>query len=215
MYMNYGSLIEFVGQIECFDISLLVQGFDEQREGIRVQLSRWMKEGKVIGLRRGMYALPDAYRRGPLTAARLANQLYRPSYLSGMWALGYYDLIPELVVWLTSVTARVPRRFENHFGVFDYRHIKQEAFFGYVAAQYGGREVLVAEPEKAILDHWHLTSGEWTPARLAEMRYQHVDRIEETRLHAYADRFKSPRLGRTVRRWLTLASEEEKGTVTL
>ena len=102
--MDYGSLVEFVGALECFDLPLLVQEFDEQREGILVQLSRWMKQGKVVGLRRGMYTLPDAYRRAPLSTARLANQLYRPSYLSGLWALGYHDLIPEQVVWLTSVT---------------------------------------------------------------------------------------------------------------
>ncbi|MEI8189648.1 MAG: hypothetical protein WCI75_08020, partial [candidate division NC10 bacterium] len=133
--MNYDSLVQFVGGMACFDLPLLVQGFDERREAIRVQLSRWMKAGKVIGLRRGMYTLPDAYRRAPLTPAMLANQLYRPSYLSGLWALGYYDLIPERVIWLTSVTPRVPRRFENPFGVFDYRNLKRDSFFGYLTMQ--------------------------------------------------------------------------------
>lgn len=213
--MNYFALVEFVGAMPYFDLPLLVQGFNEPREGIRVQLSRWMKQGKVVGLRRGMYTLPDAYRRVPLTAVTLANQLYRPSYLSGLWALGYYDMIPERVVWLTSVTPRVPRRFENPFGVFDYRNIKQDAFFGYVAVQSGGQEVLVAEPEKALLDHWHLTPGEWTPARLTEMRYQYVDRVAAARLRAYARRFRSPRLCRAVECWLTLAAEDEQGTVTL
>ncbi len=213
--MNYGSLVEFVGAMACFDLPLLVQGFDEQREAIRVQLSRWMKVGKLIGLRRGMYTLPDTYRRAPLTPAKLANHLYRPSYLSGLWALGYYDLIPERVIWLTSVTPRVPRRFENPFGVFDYRNLKRDAFFGYLTVQYGREDVVVAEPEKALLDHWHLTPGEWTFARLTEMRYQHMDRVAAEKLHAYAERFHSPRLGRAVGRLLALAAEEERGTMTL
>ena len=213
--MKYGALVELIAAMECFDLPLLVQGFAEPREVIRVQLSRWMRDGKIIGLRRGMYTLPDAYRRTPLSPARLANQLYRPSYLSGPWALGYYDMIPERVVWLTSVTPRVPRRFENFFGTFQYRSIKQMAFFGYIAVQYGGREVLVAEPEKALLDHWHLTPGEWTQARLEEMRYQNCQQASEDKLRAYADRFQSPRLCRTVELWITLTAEEEKGTVTL
>jgi hypothetical protein len=150
-----------------------------------------------------------------LTPATLANHLYRPSYLSGLWALGYYDLIPERVIWLTSVTPRVPRRFENPFGVFDYRNLKRDAFFGYLTVQYGREDVMVAEPEKALLDHWHLSPGEWTSARLTEMRYQHMDRVVEERLHAYAERFRSPRLCRAVGRWLALATEEERGTVTL
>ncbi|HPD29732.1 MAG TPA: hypothetical protein PLL20_07035 [Phycisphaerae bacterium] len=213
--MDYGSLVKLTGTLPCFDLALLVQSFDDRREAIRVQLSRWMKQGKLIGLRRGVYTLPDTYRRAPVTPARLANDLYRPSYLSGLWALGFYDMIPERVVWLTSVTPRVPRRFENPLGVFDYRNIKQDCFLGFSSLRHGGEEILVAKPEKALLDHWHLTPGEWTSERLAEMRYQHVDRVAEDRLREYATCFRSPRLDRAVERWLTLAAEEAKGTVTL
>lgn len=78
-----------------------------------------------------------------------------------------------------------------------------------------GQEFFVAKPEKALLDHWHLTEGEWTMQRLEEMRYQHVERVTESRLREYAARFQSPRLDRAVRRWLRLADELEEGTVTL
>ena len=213
--MKYGSLVELVGSMECFDLPLLAQAFAEPRESIRVQLSRWMSDGKIIGLRRGVYTLPDTYRHVSVAPARLANQLYRPSYLSGLWAMGYYDMIPERVVWLTSATPRVPRRFENSFGIFDYRSIKQKAFFGYVTAPYGDRSIVIAEPEKALLDHWHLTPGEWTQERLEEMRYQHFQQVNKDKLQAYADRFQSPRLYRAVERWLTVIAEEEKGTVIL
>ena len=213
--MKYGALVEFVGALPCFDLALLVQAFDEPRDVIRVQLARWMKTGKVMGLRRGMYALPDAYRRAPLTPAFLANQMYRPSYLSGLWGLGLHDLIPERVVWLTSVTTRGPRRFENALGTFEYRTIKRDAFFGYATVRYGDQDVLAAEPEKALLDHWHLTAGEWTDERLREMRYQHRDRVNEEKLRDYAARFRRPRLRRAVERWLKVTREEEEGTVTL
>lgn len=213
--MKYGDVVKLVGAMPCFDLALLAQAFDNRREAVRVQLSRWMKQGKVIGLRRGMYTLSETYRRAPLTPAVLANQLYRPTYLSGLWALGHYDLIPERVVWFTSVTPRVPRRFENHFGIFDYRNIKQDCFFGFASTGIGGQEFLVAEPEKALLDHWHLTEGEWTAERLEEMRYQHAAQVDEARLTLYAQRFRSPRLDRAVQRWLLLATVAEQGTVTL
>jgi hypothetical protein len=213
--MKYGSLVELVGSMECFDLPLLVQAFAEPREVIRVQLSRWMSDGKIIGLRRSVYTLPDTYRRVSILPARLANQLYSPSYLSGLWALGYYDMIPEKVVWLTSTTPRVPRRFDNSFGIFDYRSIKQKAFFGYVTVLYSDRSIVIAEPEKALLDHWHLTPGEWTQERIEEMRYQHCQQVNKDKLQAYADRFHSPRLYRAAERWLMVTAEEEKGTVAL
>lgn len=215
MYMLFESVVKLTNEMPCFDLALLTQFFDDRRGAIRVQLSRWMKQGRVIGLRRGMYALSDTYRRVPLRPAVLANHLYRPSYLSGLWALGHYDLIPERVVWLTSVTPRVPRRFENPVGVFDYRNIKQDCFFGFVSTDMGGQEFRVAEPEKALLDHWHLTEGEWTVERMEEMRYQHFDRVDGERLQRYAGRFHRPRLERAVRRWLDLAAIGEQGTVVL
>jgi hypothetical protein len=119
-------MVLLAGAMPCFDLALLAQAFDDRREAIRVQLSRWMKQGKVIGLRRGMYTLSETYRRTALIPAVLANQLYQPAYLSGLWALGYYDLIPERVVRFTSVTPRVPRRYENPFDVFDWHPIRKK-----------------------------------------------------------------------------------------
>jgi predicted transcriptional regulator of viral defense system len=213
--MNYHDVVRLTSAMPCFDLALLTQAFDDRREAIRVQLSRWMTQGKVIGLRRGMYTLSETYRRAPLNPVMLANALYRPSCLSSLWALGHYDLIPEHVVRYTSVTPRVPRRFENPYGVFDYRNIKQDCFFGFQTVGVGDQKFLVAEPEKALLDHWHLTAGEWTPERLDEMRYQHVAQVAPGRLTRYAERYRSPRLDRAVRRWLRLAEDAEHGTETL
>ena len=213
--MNFRDLVKHSGAMPCFDLALLTQTFDDRRDAIRVQLSRWMTQGKVVGLRRGMYTLSETDRRVSLDPAELANALYRPSYLSGLWALGHYDLIPERVVRFTSVTPRVPRRFENPYGVFDYRNIKQDAFFGFRSVSAGTRTFLVADPEKALLDHWHLTAGEWTPERLDEMRYQHVAQINAERLTRYAERFRSPRLDRAIQRWFKTTFDSEPGTETL
>jgi predicted transcriptional regulator of viral defense system len=213
--MNFEALAKLAGALPCFDLPLVTQAFAGGRESVRVQLARWMKQGKVIGLRRGMYTLAATYRRTPIVPAALAYPLYRPSYLSGLWALGHYDMIPERVAWFTSVTTRGPRRFENPLGVFDYRNVKRDGFFGYRAIAYASTEVLIAEPEKALLDSFHHARGEWTLERLAEMRYQHHELVAPERLRAYARRFGSPRLVRAVERWLAVAASAEEGTVRL
>lgn len=213
--MNFESFLRLVRPLTCFDFHLLAQALPVDRATIRVQLARWMKAGKVIGLRRGMYTLGEMYRGNPVEPASLAHLLYVPSYLSGLWALGFHDLIPERVIRMTSVTPRVPRLFENPVGIYEYRNIKQKAFFGYREEIFGASRILVAEPEKALLDHWHLSPGEWTLPRLEEMRYQHWERVNGERLRLLAGRFGSPRLERAAERWLQLASESEQGTVTL
>jgi hypothetical protein len=213
--MKYEDLVHLAAGLVCFDLPLLVQAFPDRRAAVLLQLSRWAKEGKVIPLRRGVYTLADRARKIPLDPALLAQHLCRPSYLSGLWALGHYDMIPERVVVYTSVTTRLPARFDNTCGAFEYRHIKQPYFYGYEQAAYGESTILVARPEKALLDHWHLSAGEWTKDRLQEMRYQNLKVVNHRRLQEYAARFKRPRLQRAVERWLQLAAECDDGDVIL
>jgi predicted transcriptional regulator of viral defense system len=215
MNMKYDDLTDLAGGLVCFDLPLLVQAFPDRRSAVLLQLSRWATQGKVIPLRRGVYTLADRARKIPLDPALLAQHLCRPSYLSGLWALGFHDMIPERVVLHTSVTTRLPARFDNACGGFEYRHIKPSGFFGYEQVPYGGGALLVAHPEKALLDHWHLSAGEWTSDRLAEMRYQNVKLVDQRRLREYAARFKRPRLDRAVERWLQLAATSDDGDVIL
>lgn len=215
MHMKWDELIQAFSDQPWFDLAAVVQLRGEDRAQLRVQLHRWMQGEKVLSLRRGMYALADRYRRAAVNPAKLANDLYRPSYLSGLWAVGFYGLIPEKVVTYTSLTPRVPRRFENALGAFEYRHVKQSAFFGYRTAQVQQAAVLLAEPEKALLDLWHLEKGPWTEDRMAEMRFQNTDIVRRARLKRYAQAFRSPRLVTAAAVWCRLADAEQEGTVDL
>jgi len=213
--MSFDSLVGLVAGQAFFDLATAVQLSGENRAGVRTQLSRWTKQGKLLSLRRGMYALADRYRKVPLNPAELANHLYRPSYLSGLWALGFYGLIPEKVATFTSVTPRVPRRFQNGIGSYEYRNVKQDAFFGYRLAGIRGSQVLLAEPEKALLDLWHLGQGTWSEDRMTEMRFQNQDAVNPEKLEEYADRFDSPRLRCATKTWFRLARLDRAGTVEL
>ncbi|MFC1672266.1 type IV toxin-antitoxin system AbiEi family antitoxin domain-containing protein [Planctomycetota bacterium] len=157
--MKYEKLLELLGNQGFFDLASVAQLSGDRRETIRVQLHRWCRAGKLLPLRRGMYAFPESYRPGRVGHAELANALLAPSYISTYWALGFFGLIPERVVTYTSVTSRTPTTFENHFGTFTYRHVKPEAFFGYRQVDFEDRTALLAEPEKALLDLWYLEKG--------------------------------------------------------
>jgi len=213
--MKFDKLINLAGDQPFFDLATVVQLSGEERPGLRTQLSRWTKTGRLVALRRGMYSLADRYRKVPINPAMLANQLYRPSYLSGLWALGFYGLIPEKLETLGSVTTRVPRRFENALGLFEYRHVKRDAFFGYRVVSIQGSEVLLADPAKALLDLWHLDKGEWDESRMAEMRFQNHDIVDTKMLECHAEAYDSPRLQRAAQVWCALATLEREGTVEL
>ena len=213
--MNFDAFLSIVKLQAYFDLATLVQLSGENRATLRTQLSRWTRAGRLVPLRRGMYALAARYRKSAINPAELANWIYRPSYLSGEWALGFHGLIPEMVVTYTSVSSRSPRRFVNAFGSFEYRHIKRSAFFGARATRIQGHKVMLASPEKALLDHWYLNAGPWTPARMAAMRFQHTEQVDTARLEQAAKRFESPRLRRTVAVWNRLIDSDPQGGIEL
>lgn len=209
--MNYKTFISLVGKLPVIELQTVAQLKGESRHTLNMQLSRWKRQGKLAPLRRGMYVLGKPYRRIEPNPALLANLLYRPSYLSGLWALGYYGLIPEKVVLFTSVTPRMPGRFENEFGRFSYTHIKPAAFAGYQALAMDDRKVLIALPEKALLDYWHSEKGEWTPERMRAMRFQNLAMVSPKKLAVHAEPFQSPRLQRAARAWRAYVKTENQG----
>ena len=213
--MKFGELLKLLDGHGWFDLASVAQLSGQTGSGMVAQLHRWSKAGKLVPLRRGMYALSEEYRRSRIRPAQLANEIYSPSYLSTHWALGFHGLIPEKAVAYTSVTSRSPKTFANAFGTFAYRHVKADFFFGYGRTEIDGEAGSLAKPEKALRDLWHLERGAWTPERLLEMRFQNMELIDPKRLAGFAARFRSPRLLETVRVWNKLVLEEHRGTVEL
>ena len=153
---------------------------------VRFLLTRASQRGDVIKLRRELYVLPDR----PASDLEIANRLYHPSYVSFEYALAYYHLIPEAVYEVTSATTRTSRRFEALGKVFTYHHLKPSAFTGYRSEKVGGRVVLIAEPEKALVDSLYFASlGKLSlPERLDIATLQH------DRLRAWANLYQRPEL---------------------
>ncbi|MDI6841100.1 MAG: hypothetical protein QMD71_09715 [bacterium] len=108
-------------------------------------------------MKRGLYILNESDRKIYPSRVFLANSLYSPSYVSTEYALGFYDLIPEKVEDVTSITTKKTAKFTNAFGTFLYQHVKTDLFFGFTQIEdENGFPVLIAEPEKAMLDFIYL-----------------------------------------------------------
>jgi len=215
MYMTFDRFVQLLGHLPFFDLAMILQISGENKSKVKTQLYRWIKSGKIVALRREMYTLADRYRKAPLYPTVLANQLYKPSYLSGLWALNYYGLIPEKIVIYTSVTSRVPRTFTNQFGTFQYSNIRQSCFFGFSLRVTQQQNIWLSDPEKAILDVWHLNKGEWTIDRLSSIRFQNVEILDFEKLKQYANKFDSPRINRAVKNWDLFVEMGKEGEIEL
>lgn len=194
--MKKGRLLELCSRYAYFDRAFLVQISGESDPAISLSISRWLAEGTLLPLRRGMYALAEHLRKTDICPPRLANDLYPPSYLSDVWALSFHGLIPDVAREYTSATLRRPQSFRNHLGVFSFRHISAKYFWGFETIRVTGVDVRCATPEKALIDHWYGTRGEWTEERMGEMRLQNLERIDEGKLGEAVRRIGKPRIVR-------------------
>lgn len=118
---------------------------------ISSQFSLYSKKGQIIKLKNGLYLMAD--KKKFAIKENMAFKMYEPSYISLEWALHYYGLIPEMVYNITSISTKATRKFKNYFGLFIYRKIKKELFWGYKKEEKNGQIYLIAEPEKALLDY--------------------------------------------------------------
>lgn len=108
--------------LKLFTASDLMVMFGVGKRAAQAFASYNVKKGAFLRLKAGLFALknnlPSEY--------VIANRLYFPSYVSLDTALSYFNLIPETVYTITSVTPKPTREFEVDGLLFDYRRIKRK-----------------------------------------------------------------------------------------
>ena len=117
-------------------------------------VERYTKRGLLTRLKKGMYIVTD----NPPTSHLISNRLYRPSYVSFESALSYHKIIPETVYAVTAATTKPTRNFDVGGKAFIYHKIKTSAYTGYAPTRIGNEVILLATPEKALVDYLYLVN---------------------------------------------------------
>ncbi len=183
------------------------------KQVFRNQLNRWHKKGLIVKLKRGVYLLNENDRKNTPGLMFIANQLYNPSYISLESALSYYDLIPERVADVTSVSTRKTAHFENKLGLFAYQQIKPGAFRGFrLTKDENEMPLLLAEPEKAIVDFLYLNLSRFSKKFKEQFnfsyRFQNTELLKENRLLEMAELFKNRKLIKVIEALIAFIKSE-------
>lgn len=177
---------------------------------LRVQLSRWVAAGKLIQIRRGLYAPAPPYQKVKPHPFLIGNHLVPASYVSCQSALAYYGLIPEYVAATTSVTSTRPSQWDTALGRFVFQHLKLEHFNAYRRVEVSARQsAFIATPEKALLDLVYLQPHSATRAYAQGLRLQNLDRVNWPALQQLADASGRPKLRRAALALAELATTAE------
>ncbi len=135
---------------DVFDYQTLLQALSEYASP-RDRITRLLRDGDLVRIKKGLYVLGDPFRRRPVEPAMLANLIHGPSMVSLDYALAFHGLIPERVETLTSVTTTRPRKFQTPAGTFVYRPVKSLSP-GMIRHERNGQTFLIAGPERALAD---------------------------------------------------------------
>lgn len=163
-------------------------------------MDRWVKAGKVVRLRRGVYVMQRPYVAEIIHPFAAANALAKASYVSLQSALAHYGMIPEWVPVTTSVTTGRPEELATPAGRFLFRHVARERFFGFHEDEVARDQwALVASPAKALVDLLYLTPRSDDPGYLRELRLEWPDDFDLESLRATAARMGSAKVERAVR----------------
>jgi len=184
--MKFGEFLKIYNQVPLIDSSTFSLYSDNTRN-LRRQVREWIIKGYVLPLKKGVYIFNDNYRKREPPCLFIANFLISPSYLSLEYAFGFYDLIPEKVTVFTSITTKKTKSLKNCLGVFEYRSIKEDLFFGVKEEVDKDREFFIALPEKALLDYFyfnHQFRGRFS--EFESLRLQNLEIIDKKRLSAYS-----------------------------
>jgi len=116
-------------------------------------LSRLVKKGDLIRLKNGFYLISDLIENQQIPYEQISNQLYGPSYVSLEWALSYYQMIPEGVFTVTSVSILRSKNFKTPICEFEYFHLSMPKYrCGQSIEKNSIGNFLIATPEKALAD---------------------------------------------------------------
>ena len=201
--------IELREQLKSFVVFSLpdIKKIDPKFYGSR--LNEWQVKGYIKKVRRGYYIFSDLGLTEDILYL-IANRLYEPSYVSLEIALNHYNLIPEGVYQITSVSTKLPKIFETQIGNFSYRQVKQELFFGYEMHKVSEQNYKIAEIEKAVLDYLYLNPTMSDKENFAEWRFdidEFKQRADMQKFYRYLAIFNSPSLNKRVNRFIKYIEE--------
>jgi len=170
-------------------------GFDTRR------LVEWQKKNYIRKLINKWYLFAEIP-VDELLLFRISNCIYRPSYISLESALAFYHFIPEAVYSQQAISTRKTVSCKTPVGNFIYRNMKPAFYFGYRILKKDDLPVLLAEPEKALLDFLYLSAGLNSLKDIKALRLN-VAEIQQTidwnKLEDYARVFSSKTLDKRIR----------------
>jgi len=187
------------------EISILL-GKDVSRNAQLNLISRLVKKGYIIRLKKGLFVLGEEYQRSPLNLFEISQFIYHPSYVGLHSALSFYGAIPEAVHSITCISINRDKEFKTPLGVFVYNRLNERIFReGIIRQETNKGAFLISTLEKTILDYLYIYKREWTglSSLLSDLRFDEelIDMLNINEMERILEVYKSRNLLRFFRQF--------------
>jgi len=180
----------------------LLRTLEPREDVLDFNIKYWLKTGKIISLKKGVYILADVTRRvknADKYLEYISGQLIQPAYLSVEYVLAKYQILSEPVQAITAVTVKKTQKFSNELGVFRYYSIAEKLFTGYEIKKEGALVFAEANKSKALFDFLYfrfLKDVDVNEVAIDNLRlnWENVSRSEFKKAEAYLKLIKSKRI---------------------
>jgi len=179
---------------------------ENKEQLLNFNLQYWIKNGKIIPIKRGLYLLKERWEKEENKEnflKLLANKLYEPSYLSLEYIMAKYALLTEGVYAFTSITTKKTKTLINDLGRFSYYSLTPKLFTGHTLQKFGSSFILEAKKEKALFDYLYLRFLKKTEINqkvITELRinWENINKSEFKTIKSYASLSDNPRINKLI-----------------
>ena len=202
-------ILKLAGNLPYFGAADLAP-LGEPRTHLNIILSRYVKRGLMLRLRKNLYTtrtyLDKTERKGAYSAyvEFIANKLYSPSYLSLDYVLHEHNMLTEIPRNITSAALRKTDSFSNELGTFIYHKIKEELFIGFEVIKKGDYSIFKATKAKALFDFLYFRKKILVNKQAVEELRLNLDEVSKDdfrELEGYIEKEASPKM-KEILNWL-------------
>ena len=154
-------------------------------------VTKLVRNGWLIRIKRGLYAISDLSTRGFLTLSPylIANLLVPDSYVSFESALQNYGMFDQMTDKTISVALKMYKAVKVDSTEYSFIKTKPEFYFGWQEVNVENKSVRVATPEKALIDIVNFHKSQYAIDLVIEKLQEHKNDLDMAQLNNYLNRF--------------------------
>lgn len=163
-------------------------GHNQQTKNV---ITKLVKNGWLIRIKNGLYAVSDLSSRGFLSLSfyAVAGLLVKDSYVSFESALQYHGLFDQMTEKIISVSLKKFKTRSINQTEYSFIKTKEKLFFGWQEVIVDNHSVKIATPEKALLDMINFHKSKYAVDLVIEKIQNHQDDLTFSRMIEYSKNF--------------------------